>query len=498
MTSSPRPTFPTDDEFRSAFAIRDAAATRVHAEMMFEMAADAMGATAWVQTWTSPEGEVQARTLYRCEAADAAHDGGEAEGISGMGGRGSGWFAPWPIATVVRGGPDGPSPALTSVPGVYVEIPPRPGVAPRLRGLGPGRLELRDGRQEVAVRYGGDGRWFETSSSSPPREALAGVIPALAARSAAPMELLAGFVASVDTTRHGPGRLLMPVRLPGGPLGAWNCALLAFRMALFGVAIPPEARWVAADGWTGRAVGLGATRDEAVAAVRREVERLLRHPPPPPSPDTSESSDLDTPDGPPGITAETSFEDGILAMRMAIRMQPQGPRIPQTSANTPIAAIPLPPLPDWPSPFGPHTRLVGDFGAVHGAFVRRDRDTITIVGEHALASAPTALPAELDAALDAADRRWDEANPRRFVRPPGFPEPPPVDCSMRVYEIGRGSDPAAPPAPHRSSPPGASISAAVLVESRILGFDAPVFDVRGLNGDHVSRQVVRVRRLRGG
>lgn len=439
------------DEFLAVRALRDAVPTRAHAEMLFGQVLDLLGDAAWVE---SANGE-QARTLFLREAP------------------GSPWIVPWPVMSIARGGREGPSPILTAVPGVYEEPEPRPGPAPRIRGLGPGQLTIRDGRHEVTLCYGADGRWFECSVTDA-RESLAGIVPALAAKSASPVELAAAFVAGLDPGRDGPARVHLPVPLPRGAQGVWRCALAAIRDALFRDQVPADGRWVAADGWTGRAVAFGATRDAAVAAWRDEVARVRPFPAPAPK--------IEIPDPPPEPHVEQEFDGTSFTIRGVLfgaGPKSDAPPVEPSVENSPVAVMPVRELPGTPPPFGGWVRTVDGRGDVRLALLRRERGGCTLVGE----AVATQDLTDLDARLDAADRAWDAehaAHPRpHFDLPPGFPEPPPADTSVRTYRL----------ADERTSAPLVAVCESA---GRTAGYDA-----LGLDGERVRCRVVRMRRDRG-
>ena len=429
------------NEFRSVHAIRDAIPTRAHAEMLFGMVADLLGEEAWVETC---KGET-ARTLYRREAP------------------GSKWLVPWPLLRVARGGPEGPAPVRTAIPGVYEEPKVRPGPAPKIRGLGPGQVSIHDGPQHASLSYGGDGRWFECSVSSAPQEALAGVVAALAGRTASPPEIVASFVAGLDPGRHGPGRVHLPVALPHGVQGVWNCGLFAVRDALFEGRVPAGARWIAADGWTGRAIAYGPTRDAAIGAWRAELARVR------PFPEKPQAALQDLPES----TIEQHFDGESLSMHATLRGPSSDvPWVEPALANSPVAMFPIDDVPPRPSPLGGWTRLVDGYGGLRLAAIRGGPRGFTLAGDEVLG----VLTTDLDARLDAADRAWDAQPVPVFDRPPGFPEPPPTDCSVRTYRF----------VDDRTHAP---VTPTVSGAERRRGFDA-----RGLDGEHVRGQVVRMRR----
>lgn len=450
MANDDRSESKDSEEFRAVNAIRDAIATRAHAEMLFGQVADLLGDAAWVET---ANGE-QSRTLFRREAP------------------GSPWIVPWPLLSVARGGREGPSPIMTAVPGVYEEVPPRPGVAPKIRGLGPGQLTLHDGKHSVTVCYGADGRWFECSVTDA-REALADVVPALASKSASPVELVAAFVAKIDIGRHGPARVHLPVPLPWGAQGVWNCGLGGIRDALFRDQVPADGRWVAADGWMGRAVAFGPTRDAAVAAWRAEVARVRPFPEPTPA--------FEMPDPPPESHVEQEFDGQHLSIRgVFCGAGPKGdaPPVEPTLENSPVAVMPVAELPDTTPSFGGWVRTVDRWGGLQLALLRRERRGCTLMGDVVMGQDLT----DLDDRLDAADRVWDAdhaARPRpKFELPPGFPEPPPTDTTVRMYRLV--DDKARAP-----------VEATCTSAGRTAGFDA-----RGLDSEQVRVQVVRMRRDR--
>lgn len=440
-TSEPRGPS-SQEEFRSTHAIRDAIPTRAHAEMLLGMVADMLGSAACVETWN---GETT-RTLFRREAP------------------GSDWIVPWPLISVTRGGREGPSPILTAVPGVYEEPPERPGPAPKIRGLGPGSLTIHDGPQHVNVCYGGDGRWFECSVSSPPQDALAGVVAALAAKSSSPTEMVASFVAGLDLKRHGPGRVHLPVTLPGGVESVWRCGLAAFRETLVLGWIPDGARWLAADGWTGRAIGSGATRDAAVAKWRAELARVR------PFPERPKQASEPLPEP----SVEQHFDGEQFSMHATLRGPSSDvPWVEPTLENSPVAVLALDDVPPNPPPFASWARVVDAYGVVRPAALRREPGGLTLIGDRVL----DAVAAEdLDAQLADADRDHEARPTPTFERPPGFPEPPPTDTSIRTYTFFDWRTKT------RAKP-------SVTSWSRSQDFHAT-----GLDGEQIRWQVVRVRR----
>jgi hypothetical protein len=443
-------------EFEAVIALRDAMATRAHAEMLFAQVADLFGDAGWVDVAVGGA----SRWLFRREEP------------------GSPWVIPWPVLSLARGGRAGPSPIRTAIPGVYEEPRVRPGPAPKIRGLGPGSLTIHDGPECVTIAYGADGRWFETVVTHP-RRTLAGAVRAFAARSASPVELAAAFVAGIDPARHGPGRVRLPVAVPQGVKAVWNGGLFAIRQALFEEQVPAEGRWVAADGWTGRAIAFGPTRDAALAAWREEVARVRPYPGPAPKTEIPEM-----PEGPSEAYVDIDLErpeSGFSGVLFARALEVEAPEAEPSPENAPAAVFPVPELPGSPPPFGGWVRTVGERGAVRFAALLREAGGRALVGDLVLEQG-IADVADLDARLAPADRAWDEwraAHPTPpFELPPGFPPPAPTDTSAHRYEfIDRQT--------------GLPVAARRTSAGRSQGFDA-----RGLDADSVRGEVVRMRRDR--
>ena len=446
-------------EFREVHAIRDALATRRHAEMLFEMARDLLGDRAVVETWNGGT----RKTLLRRESAG---DG----------------MVPWPVATLDVAGRVGVVSAPIRVDGADPDDatpPPRPGEAPNLRGLGPGEMDVHDGPHFARVNYGADGRWFECTRGGPPGTP-AGALRALAAKSASPPELLAAWLAGLDHGRHGPARMVVPAPGPSGTAHAWTVARGGLRAALFEGRIPADARWAAADGWTGRAVAWGATREEAAARFLEEAGRVRPWipedgpalPPPPPAPPP-----------PKGAEVETTVERTERGLAIASRFSGRGPAgdapmPPPGAETTPYALVPLEPPPAGASPLGGWARLLGNFGAsVHAAF-RRERDGWTMAGGRALEAVEAAdlerflAVADIDADLRQA--RLDEVV-RQSV--PEAERPPAPDTVVRHYRVF-----------HERT--GAPIPPEWSGGRRGRGFHAG-----GLDGDAIRGEVVRLRRI---
>jgi hypothetical protein len=140
-----------------------------------------------------------------------------------------------------------------------------------------------------------------------------------------------------------------------------------------------------------------------------------------------------------------------------------------------VAVLALDDVPPNPPPFAEWVRVIDAYGTVRPAALRREREArgLTLIGDRVLA----AVAAEdLDAQLADADRAQEARPTPAFERPPGFPEPPPTDTSVRTYTFfdWRTKRPTKP-----------------TVTSWARSQD---FHARGLDGDQIRWQVVRVRR----
>ncbi len=439
--ADPREKSPDADEFRSTHAIRDAIPTRRHSEMLFEMVVDHLGEEAWIETLN---GETT-RTLFRREAP------------------GSKWILPWPLLSVTRGGREGPSPVMTAVPGVYEEPKPRPGPAPKLRDLGAGSVQIHDGPHSVTVCYGADGRWFEMTRGGP-SETLAGVIAALEAKNAPPVELVASFVSGLDIARHGPGRVHMPVPLPGGARGVWSGGLHTIRDRLFRERPARSNVWYATDGWLGKILTYGETRENAGLILSKAVLRERPFP--------------SRPQAPTEPLPETSMEQSREENGFSIRATLRGPSsdvpwVEPTPENTPSAALQVGEIPARPLPTGWHwCWIIGSSGNAIPAAMLWQPKGITVVGDRLLEV--------LD--MDRLEDLLVEANrtaPPRPTLPPEFASAPPADSRCRTYRLV-------------DEKTRAPVPPTVVSSSWSKGFDAGNID-----GDHLRWNVLRQRIVNG-
>ena len=232
-------------------ALRAGLPTSRHAAMTFDMLVDLLGDQAVVST----ANDRTRLALYRRDTLD------------------SGLIVPWMVAQINLRGRIGIVSQTFNLHTGEVAPPtePVPGKAYKLRGLGPTELRLYDGPAYVSVLYGNEGTVVEGSLNDLVPSRLDELLPALASKRAQAAELVASCVASIDPGRHGPGRVRVPVPVPGGPEVTWMVGLHAARRALFAGQVPPDARYLVVDGVSGRALGAGATLAEATASFERQL-----------------------------------------------------------------------------------------------------------------------------------------------------------------------------------------------------------------------------------
>lgn len=420
MEPEPKRDGPPDSERAAVAALR----SRRHAEMLFDAVTAQLGELAWLET--SNGGRI--RRLFCRDRVDPT------------------WIVPWPLLELSLGARIGiVSDWMRVGGGPAVDEAPRPeSQPPKLRGLGPGEIRLYDGAEHIEIVYDDRGCQYETCRSAHPRP-LAGLAQALAAAQANPTELLARFLAALDPGRHGPGRVLLPVAMPHGAAGVFRCGLRALRRALFDDRPGRTARQAVADGLTGKALGEGGTREEALAHWRIAV---AEHPPwPEPAPRKEPPSEL-----PPGT--------------MLVRAP--SPDVPMPGAvpeHVPAVLIPIEPVPAQAPGFGSWTALVGARGAVSFAACRRKRKGFTLIGQHVLAAVD---PDRLDGEMDRVDKEHEALLAEAIARTPGGVARQP--CRTTVYRVGDGGR--------------------LAFES---GSEGAEWHADGLDGDVVARRVVRQR-----
>lgn len=378
--------------------------TSRHVAMLFDMLLDHLGELAVVTT----EAAGGTRRLYRRESPGSEN------------------VTPWPEVVVSLGGQTTFTTRAFRMDGSdeLDTEPPAPEAPPsKLRGLGTAELTLYDGEQWIRLRYGDDGRVADRSLNDLVPGRLEGVVAALAARTAQPVELVAAYMASLAPWRHGPGRVRLPVPVPGGVAGTWYVGRLGARRAVFTGRAPASARFVVVDGIAGTALGFGATRDEAIAAFEAEVRRAQPRPSmeiETPTDDYDDEGNLIARGEPilppdPGAGARSPFggvenvdepsfdvDSGRIDLgQLVVRGPTPDVAMPPLSIETtPFAIIPLDPSPAAPPPMGTWVRTLGAHGETRHA-ARIDTPTgFLLVGERAF---PYVRPATLYDELDAAD-----------------------------------------------------------------------------------------------
>ncbi len=406
-------------------AIRGTLATSRHASMLFDMVVDALGELAYVETLAGATRKV----LFRREGSA---------------------LIPWPLLELdVRGRISTVVP-LAGPPGASFDPPPRPGQAPRLRGLGPGEIVLHDGPATLTVTFGADGRWCETSHGPP----FGGVLDALRDDIASPVERLALYLARRDPGRHGPGRLHCPAPLPS-VRSAWCCGRGAIREALHEGSVPAAARWAVVDAYRGEALAFGDDLAGTLEKWRAACARSLPLPPepvaPPPPP----------PEAPEGVIA------------IVAHGAPPDVAWPEPGLErTPFVVLPLEPLRQSAQRLWSPVRMLGGRGGTVHGLLRLDADGFTLVGE------------ELADLIELDHLDGTLAQVRQF-EPPGVEQirsqwptgNPPYDSHCTVYRLIDERT-------HRPVTPAEEGS------SRGYGFSG-----RSLDGDHLRFRVLRQRRL---
>ncbi len=379
--------------------------TSRHAEMLFGLLVDLLGDRAVVST----ANERTLRTLFLRDAFDPRS------------------IVPWPVARLsTRGRIGWVSPTYDTATGEIVPEPERPaGKAYKLRGLGPGQIDLCDGSATIRIVYGDGGGFLESRIDDRTPSRLAEIPAALASKRAQPAELIASCVAMFDPGRHGPGRVRMPAPVPGGPDGAWMTGLHAARRALYAGRVPAEARFVVADGVAGSAVGVGLTLEAATTAF----EAMVAASPPEPSREWHTAWDDYDDDGnllrrgkpprPGTASPEEEGEPGDSSERWSPESERRADRIDLTGgtlrlagptadvplpeitvATVPCAVIPLAATPTVPPPFGRWERTIGARGATAHVARLVGPEGFLQIGERVLWQAD---PRTLDDALDEID-----------------------------------------------------------------------------------------------
>ncbi len=281
-------------------------------------------------------------------------------------------------------------------------------------------FDLHDGMQSIRLLYAPGGGVRERAGHETPEGRLGNLADVIAQADDA-FDASARFVASLDGSRAGPIRVHYPQPCPGGVQAVVNIALPSARRALFAGwmdsqsrvnAVVASERVMVVDGFAGTAIGVGATRDEAVLAFYAELDhglpeprvaagvdeqgRLLHEPvvpegfegvllpgdsagfisPPIPNPafqgeswkrGTEPGFDPDaTPPALPAIHGWAPISDH--------------PAVPRRAACVPYVVIPLEPSPEPPPPRGRWWRILGASGATCHAVLIEEPHGFTLVG----------------------------------------------------------------------------------------------------------------------
>lgn len=421
------------DPIPAIAAVRSALATSRHAELLFDAATALLGAHGHLET----AGHGSWRRLFRRDDDDSQ------------------WLVPWPLLALRFGGRMSfVSEWMQTGTGEPVPAVPQEQRAPRLRGLGPAELEIRDGPHQLTVTFGDAGTLLETSRSAE-LGALGSLLPAAGEAPGSAVERLAQRVAALPIGSRGPARLRLPVPLPSGVQGNWFCARRAMRRALFAGEVPASATWIAADGIAGTAIAQATSREGVLEAWLRQARRA---PPQRPVPKRAQPP-IELP--PPGEARQ--LDDGSVVLAGPPAADVPWPRL--APDDIPVAAVELRPVPAQPPPLGRWLRLLGERGDTVLAALRTDADGCTIVGEDALAA--------ID--LQRLDEGMDAAAAAMAARLPPFDWPadrPPLTCAVHGFSVRAGS---------------------LLCDETSQCAD---WDAGGLDGDRLAARVLRVRKLR--
>jgi hypothetical protein len=245
---------------------------------------------------------------------------------------------------------------------------------------------------------------------------------------------LAGWIAELAGGLDADARYYAPSLLPLGSQAMLLRTRTSTAVALWQELVSPDARWLAVDGWCGRAFAAGATRQEALRGLPAELWRvkpgLLGTPEgaplpfelPPPSTRVSDDDDNTVRFPTPPRTPEqggptTAFSKTISVSFGGFVSRHEWPK-PDPSA-TPIVLYRVPAPPQVPerlarAGFRP-IAVIGDKGRIGWVLRREDEHGWTLVGEGV---AELVDPLELDAEIDAAEQAY--ADDWRELLPDGW------------------------------------------------------------------------------
>ncbi len=434
--------------------------TMHHALRLFDAVLEQLGDRGWVD----PEGGQQRRRLH---VRDPEHPD---------------WIVPGPLLehcwAGVRGEMTGPvffnADAVIPAdapedwkPGDpwFGERDPEPALYPRGPDMRAGDLQIAEGPLHIRVKYDDQGLKFQTLLSSTDSFSWAryqGVKPYVIDPLSRPPTLpplpilsrsdldpaghdaaaLGQMVAELRPQDRVAARVQLPLPIPGGADGAWNRAMWAMRRACWEGTVPPDARWLAADGFDGSALAWGATRKEALERLEAEIVRV--RPKPPGWKPEPEKKDPEIDHEPPRRIED---EEGKLIGVSTGTIRLEAPAVGELAwpmplpRFTPRVVLPLPPEPERrpghlvEAGFDRWVRLIGQHGEVEHGLLREDGG-----GDYTLLGAGVL---DLVDDVEALDRELDGSDTQRRAEAmemaeSGFPNPWEDDeyrCRVMTYQI---------------------------------------------------------------
>ena len=416
-------------------AVRRSVPLMKDALAVFERTAEFLGERAWLD----PEGGEHRRTLVRRDVEHPewlipkpllVH-----RWLSGIGTATVGGFVNKGFALMPADAPEG----WTWDDEPFWEIDQRPEVFPSGPDMRGGELEIAEGGSYWAIKYDDRGVWKETTMSSadsfwwvrygrirpwvidplarpPTQRPLSLFLREDLELEGMSVEGLASRIAELDPSWAVPARVRLPLPLPGGAAGAWSRALGAIRRAVWTGDVPPEARWVATDGFDGSALVWGTTREEALERLETRIAEVRPKPPGWKPPEEKEPVEVEEqPSGPiENEDGETvGFSTGSITLRSPASGELAWPMpVPRLTPRV------LLPLPEMPSEVPEHLagfewiRLVGEWGEVGHALRWQDDEGFELIGEGVvdLVDDLDALRAGIDASEEA-EQAWHATVP---------------------------------------------------------------------------------------
>ncbi len=331
-----------------------------------------------------------------------------------------------------------------------VPEPPKDRIVPKGADMHAGKLVLNAGRATFAIGYGRDGVRNEIQQGGgdsfamqwqgeerpfvfdprarPPTPPVHPMLlrPDLRADGHELAEI-AGWIAALADTSSSDVLMFAPEPLPLGSQAIRLRTRTSLAVALWQGLVPTEARWLALDGWCGRALSAGATREEAVRGLAAEIWRvkpaLIGEPGGEPLPFELHAVPRPEDDVVHLPVPPRSPEDGgvttVFSKTMSIAMGPFVSRHawPKPEpATSPAVLVRLPPAPEVPASFAragfAPVAVVGENLRVAWVLRREDVDGWTLIGTGVLDLVdPEALDDELDEAEMSCADDWRELFP---------------------------------------------------------------------------------------